>query len=203
MGATLHAMKAARDPDLGHANGHWTYATALAELPETNQPTEIWHGRLIMAPAPLPIHQIISSRIQDALRRWVTRHRLGLVLYAPVDVVLTPKLVVQPDVLFISKARMHLIKEHVKGAPDLVVEIVSPDRRKRDYKDKKDQYEAHGVREYWIIDPDKEHIEVWFLNEESFFEAAGRFVGKQHAVSKLLTGFKVQVNKILENPLRG
>ena len=186
-----------------NGQGPWTYAKACAELPESNQPTEIWNGHLIMGPAPFPIHQIISSRIEDELRRWVTRRRLGIVLDSPVDVVLAPKLVLQPDVLFMSKDRMHLIKKHVQGAPDLVVEIVSSDRRKRDYKDKKDQYEAHGVREYWIVDPGNEHVEVWSLNEESFFELVGKFTGKQQAVSRLLPGFKVRVDRILENPLRG
>ena len=188
---------------LERGNGHWTYAKARAQLPETNLPTEIWDGHLVMAPAPIPSHQIISSRIEDALRRWVSRRRLGLVLYAPVDVVLTPKLVYQPDVFFISKQRLHLITDRIQGAPDLVVEIVSSGRRKHDYKDKKDNYEAHGVKEYWIIDPDKEHIEVWWLNEEKFFELLGRCSGKEQAASKILPGFKVGVDRILEHLLQG
>jgi Uma2 family endonuclease len=188
---------------LERGNGHWTYAKARARLPESNLPTEIWDGHLVMAPAPIPSHQIISSRIEDALRRWVSRRRLGLVLDAPVDVVLAPKLVYQPDVFFISKQRLHLITDRIQGAPDLVVEIVSSGRRKHDYKDKKDNYEAHGVKEYWIIDPDKEHVEVWWLNEEKFFELLGRYAGKQQAASKLLPGFKVRVDRILENLLHG
>ena len=182
---------------LERGNGHWTYAKARAQLPESNLPTEIWDGHLVVAPAPVPSHQIISSRVEDALRRWVSRRRLGIVLDAPVDVVLHPKLVYQPDILFISKPRLHLITDRIQGPPDLVVEIVSGDRRKRDYKDKKDNYEAHGVKEYWIIDPDKAHIEVWSLNEEKFFELLGRYAGKQRALSQLLPGFRVQVDKIL------
>ena len=188
---------------LERGNGHWTYAKARARLPESNLPTEIWDGHLVMAPAPAPSHQFISIRMFQALGRWVERRRLGVVLYAPVDVVLTPKLVYQPDLLFLSKSRLHLITNCVAGAPDLVVEIVSGDRRKRDYKDKKDNYEAHGVKEYWIIDPDKAHIEVWSLNEENFFELFGRYVGRQFASSKLLSGFKVHVDRILADSLKG
>lgn len=188
---------------LERGNGHWTYAKARARLPESNLPTEIWDGHLVMAPAPVPSHQIISSHIEDALRRWVSRRRLGIILHAPVDVVLNPKLVYQPDVLFISKPRLNLITDRIQGPPDLVVEIVSSDRRKRDYKDKKDGYEAYGVKEYWIVDPAKEHIEVWWLNEEKFFELLGRYAGKEKAVSKVLPGFKVPVDRILENPLKG
>jgi Uma2 family endonuclease len=118
------------------------------------------------------------------------------------DVILGPRLMVQPDLLFIAKARKRIMRGHVYGAPDLVMEVVSPDRRKRDYKDKKDQYEAYGVQEYWIVDPDREHIEVWWLNEDSFFELLGRFTGKQHAESRVLPGFKVRADEILEDPLR-
>jgi len=182
---------------LDHGNGHWTYAKARARLPESNLPTEIWDGHLVMAPAPFPSHQFISFRISQALGRWVERRHLGEVLYAPVDVVLTQKLVYQPDVLFLSKSRLHLIQDCVAGAPDLVVEIVSGDRRKRDYKDKKDNYEAHGVKEYWIIDPGRERIEVWSLNDEKFFELLGCYTGKQQAPSQLLRGFSVRVDKIL------
>jgi len=188
---------------LERGNGHWTYAKARAQLPESNLPTEIWDGHLVVAPAPVPSHQIISSRVEDALRRFVSRRRLGIVLDAPVDVVLNPKLVYQPDILFISKPRLHLITDRIQGPPDLVVEIVSGDRRKRDYKDKEDNYEAYGVKEYWIVDPDKEHIEVWWLNEEKFFELLGRYAGKEQAPSKLLPGFKVRVDRILENPFKG
>jgi len=77
--------------------------------------------------------------------------------------VLAPDLALQPDVLFIAKSRQSIIKSHIYGAPDLVMEVVSPDRPRRDYKDKKEQYEAHRVKEYWIVDPGRKRIEVWSL----------------------------------------
>ena len=106
----------------------WTYARACTELEESLRPIEIWDGQLIMSPTPVFFHQVVVSRIEEAMRRWVRRHRLGIVITAPMDVVLEPSLVVQPDVLFISKLRLDIIKSHVHGAPDLVVEVVSQDR---------------------------------------------------------------------------
>ena len=174
----------------------WTYERLCADLDETNQPCELWHGRLIASPSPTPFHQIIAYRLQDALHRWVDRRKLGVVLGAPSDVVLAPDLALQPDVLFIAKARQNIIKTHVYGAPDLVMEVVSPDRPRRDYKDKKEQYEAHGVREYWIVDPDRQRIEVWSLQGD-FYQLAGVYSGKQLAASALLPGFNVRVDRII------
>jgi Uma2 family endonuclease len=174
----------------------WTYERLCAELEETNQPCELWHGHLIMSPAPTPFHQLVALRLQDALYRWVGRRKLGVVLGAPSDVVLAPDLALQPDVLFIARARQSIIKTHIYGAPDLVMEVVSPDRPRRDYKDKKEQYEAHGVKEYWIVDPGRKRIEVWSLQAD-FYQLAGAYSARQLAASALLSGFSVRVERII------
>lgn len=179
----------------------WTYVQACAELPETLLPIEIWDGRLVMAPTPFFHHQDVVFRMGMALDRWVRRRRLGQVIISPMDVVFREDLVLQPDVIFVSKERLHIIQSHVMGAPDLAVEVVSLGRRKRDYKDKRDRYEEHGVKEYWILDPGEEHIEVWTLAED-FYVLQGRYSGRQFAPSKLLPGFKVRVDRMLENSLR-
>src|SRR5438067_13440808 len=175
------------------ARRHWTYAQLSAEMAETNHPHEIWHGQLIMPPSPSPFHQSVSQRLEEPLRRWVDRHRLGFVFHAPLDVVLAPDLTLQPDVLFITKARRAIIKRYIDGAPDLVMEVVSPDRPRRDYKDKKDHYEAHGVREYWIVDPQRERIEVWTLLDD-FYQLAGAYSGRQIVASVLLPDFKLRMD---------
>jgi Uma2 family endonuclease len=167
-----------------------------AELEETNQSCELWHGRLIMSPAPTPLHQLVAFRLQDALHRWVDRRKLGLVLGAPSDVVLAPDLALQPDVLFVAKARLSIVKSHIYGAPDLVMEVVSPDRPRRDYKDKKEQSETHGVKEYWIVDPGRKRIEVWSLQGD-FYQLAGVYSGRQSAASALMPGFSVRVDRII------
>src|SRR5580692_7599446 len=84
----------------------WTYAEMVAELPETSLPVELWNGELIMSPAPHPDHQEITLSFASALKGFVSRNQLGKVYASPVDVVLTQRRVVQPDVLFISSARL-------------------------------------------------------------------------------------------------
>jgi Uma2 family endonuclease len=180
----------------------WTYERGCSKLEETNQPTEIWDGEIIMSPAPSFFHQVIVGCIEEALRHWVKTRRLGVVAGAPLDVVLAPDLTVQPDVIFISKARLGIVKQHINGAPDLTVEVVSPERRKRDYKLKKERYEQYGVREYWIVDPQEKRIEIWWLNEEGFYELFGRFTSKQSAASKLLPGFKLSLDQVFGDPLK-
>ncbi len=174
----------------------WTYARLCAELEETNRPCELWNGRLIMSPSPTPFHQLVALRLQDALYQWVNRRKLGFVLGAPSDVVLAPDLALQPDVLFISRPRQSIIRAHIYGAPDLVMVVVSPVRPRRDYRDKKDQYEAHGVKEYWSVDPERGRIEVWALQDD-FYQLAGVYSGKHQAASVLLPGFTVRVDRII------
>lgn len=118
------------------------------------------------------------------------------------DVVFKEDLVLQPDVMLIAKERLHIIQHHVMGAPDLAVEVVSSGRRKRDYKDKRDRYEEHGVKEYWILDPGQQQIEVWARNNDDYFELQGRYTGRQSVPSKLLPGFKVRVDRILSDSLQ-
>lgn len=112
-----------------------------------------------------------------------------MVLDAPFDVVLTQHDVVQPDLLFLSEARRGQITEtHLQGAPDLVVEILSPSTRERDLLVKKALYARHGVREYWIVDPREKTIEVLIPSEEGF-TLHGLFLEDDTLDSPLLPGF--------------
>ena len=128
----------------------WTFAELAAELPETNLPTELWDGELVRSPAPSFLHQELVARIYKFLDAWVAQHRLGKTAIAPLDMVLAPHRSVQPDVIFIASQRLGIIGERVEGPADLVVEVLSPGTRRRDRIDKRDLYEQHGVREYWL-----------------------------------------------------
>lgn len=163
-----------------------------AELPETNQPTELWDGEIVVSPSPSFFHQEIVVRFHDALRAWVAEHRLGKTGLAPLDMILTSRRVVQPDVFFVSNERMGILSDRLRGAPDLVVEVLSPDSRRRDRIDKRDLYEQHGVREYWLVDPEAQTVEVLFL-ERGEYQLAGRWRPGEQAVSRLLPGFEVPV----------
>ena len=122
---------------------------------------ELLNGNLMMVPAPNRKHQEVLGRLYVELSRFNQEHQLGKVYVAPFDVFLSDTDVVQPDVLFISRAREHtLTDENVRGAPDLVIEILSPSTADRDLGYKHDLYGRHGVLEYWIVDPMGETVAV-------------------------------------------
>lgn len=174
----------------------WTYAEMVAELPETNLPVELWNGELITSPAPHPNHQEITLNFAYALKKFVTRAKLGKVYASPVDVVLTLRRVVQPDVLFIAKARLGIVKHCIDGVPDLAMEVISEHSWQRDRIEKKALYEQAGLPEYWIVDPDSETIEVFALTE-GVYQLHSRANRRQAAKSKLLPGFGLAFKELL------
>jgi len=124
-----------------------------ASLPDDER-YELIDGELIPMPSPSVFHQLLIFSIGVPLREFVRRLSLGEVIPAPIDVVLSATDVVQPDIIFISNARSHIIAEaNIRGAPDLAIEIISPSTQRRDRIVKRDLYARHGVREYWLIDP--------------------------------------------------
>src|SRR5204863_8353212 len=118
---------------------YWTYDELLAEMGETYEPIELWDGELIMSPTPTPKHQTIVLRFARLLQDFAEGRKLGKVFISPLDVILTQTRVVQPDVLFISNANMAILKDRIRGAPDLCMETVSRTWR-RDRIDKKELY---------------------------------------------------------------
>ena len=129
-------------------------------------------GRLYMTPAPATRHQRISKRLQQALMRILEHAGHGEMFYAPclVEFPGTGDRV-QPDLLFVSNRRRGIIREkQMLGAPDLVVEILSPSTAHRDRGIKLDLYARRGVRQYWIVDPDRDVVDVWLFGEETGHE---------------------------------
>jgi len=170
----------------------YTYDELVAEMPETNLPCELWDGELIMSPAPSFYHQEIVLRFYRQLYHWVSQHKLGKVIAAPIDMVLSPHRVTQPDVAFISQARLNIIATTINGAVDLAAEVISLGSRSRDRIEKRDLYEQYGIREYWLIDPEAETVEVLHL-ENGRYQLLMRSTPGQTAASKLLPGFEIQV----------
>jgi Uma2 family endonuclease len=178
-------------------NRRWTFQELAAELPESPLPTELWDGELLMSPAPSFFHQQIVDRFHDFLKAWVRQHQLGATAIAPIDMVLSPSRATQPDVVFISKARSDIIADRIMGAADLVAEVLSPESRRRDRIDKRDLYEQHGVREYWLIDPEARTVEVLNLKAGAY-QLAGRWHPGERAQSRLLKGLEVPVSVLFE-----
>jgi Uma2 family endonuclease len=173
-----------------------TYDELAAERAESNQPCELWDGQVIMAPAPFYQHQRIAFRVQKALHEWVEQHALGAVVGAPIDMVLSPRRVVQPDVLYIARANLGIIRNAIRGAADLVVEIISPGTRQRDQVEKKDLYEQYAIKEYCIVDPEAQTLEVFCLGKRQQYKLSGRYRPGQSAASELLPGFRVDVRSL-------
>lgn len=183
--ATLPKVKAKR---------FWTYDEMLAELPETNVPTELWDGEIVMSPTPTPAHQTIVLKLARALDDFVREKKVGTVFISPLDVVLSQHRVVQPDVFFISKANSEVVQDRIRGVPDLVVEVISQ-TWKRDRVEKKALYEQFGVSEYWIVDPESRAVEVFALIK-SVYQLHSKGTETSPAKSRLLNGFKISFNEL-------
>lgn len=171
----------------------------VAELEESNLPTELWDGELIMSPAPSFFHQEIVARFYELLTAWTRKHKLGKTGIAPLDMVLTNTRATQPDVVYISNERLDIIKTRLMDAADLVAEVISPNSRRRDRIDKRDLYEQHGVKEYWLIDPEALTVEVLHLVQGEF-QLVGRWRPGESAESRLLKGFRVKVSGLFGVP---
>ena len=157
---------------------------------------ELIDGVLIMVPAPNVLHQDSQASLGSRMRVFVERHDLGKVLFAPTDVVLTDTDTVQPDVLFISNEREHIITEaNIQGAPDLVVEILSPSTARQDWREKRDLYAKHGVNEYWVVDTANRVIFVMLL-KDGVLEIEETYASGDTLTSPTLKGFEVSVGDL-------
>ena len=157
---------------------------------------ELLNGNLMMVPAPNMKHQKVLGRLYLKLGNFAKEHGLGDVYVAPCDVVLSDTDVVQPDLLFISRAREHTITdENVRGAPDLVIEVLSPSTADRDLGYKHELYGRHGVLEYWIVDPMEETIAV-HRQRDARLELAETFGRQDTLRSGVLEGLHLKLDDI-------
>ena len=146
----------------------------FVQFPDDGKRHELIDGEHYVTPSPNTKHQTIALNLAGHLWSYVHKHRTGRVFTAPFDVVFSDFDIVEPDLLFVSKARQAdvLTAKHVRGAPDLVVEIGSPSTRKRDETIKRRLYERFGVSEYWIIDPELDAIKVYRTTDGRFERVA-------------------------------
>ena len=138
-------------------------------LPNDRNRYEILDGELSVTPAPRTKHQRISGTLFFTLRNHIVTHRLGDIYAAPIDVILAPATVVQPDLIFISNDRLYIVTERaVEGTPTLVVEILSPTTQQTDRVTKAQLYAKYGVPHYWLIDPEQQVLEAYELSGEQY-----------------------------------
>jgi Uma2 family endonuclease len=138
----------------------------LERWPEDGRRYELYDGEVFEIPSPILLHQFVLGRLYLALSAHVQAHG-GSVFFAPLDIVLTDFDVVQPDVLLFMPAREHLLhmRQVTRHAPDLAIEILSPGTARNDRGRKLRLFERHGLKEYWLVDPEGPSIEVYRLAE--------------------------------------
>jgi Uma2 family endonuclease len=169
----------------------------MERWPEDGRRYELYDGEVFEIPSPLPIHQMVLARLYLALQGHVVAHG-GIVLFAPLDIVLTEYDLVQPDLVLFTRERQHLIdpKKVTRKPPDLAVEILSPGTESNDRGRKLRLLARHGVREYWIVDPDQARIEVYRLAGD-LFKLAHTSSGADEVRSPLLPQLQLRPSDLL------
>jgi Uma2 family endonuclease len=163
------------------------------QLPEGPPYFQLIDGELFMSPSPNFFHQSIVVELIFALRGYLKAHPIGKVIVAPADVELSKGNVFQPDLYFIRKERLGIVKKHgVKGSPDLVVEVISGSTGRLDLGPKKTACAARGVIEFWAVLPRKRRIEIYRLAESADAPAA-TFGEGEILTSALFPGLKIPV----------
>jgi Uma2 family endonuclease len=142
------------------AADYWT-------LPEGER-VELLRGRLIEFPSRNTQHQTVCGTLSVLLLD-ISRASGGRVLPGPIDVALDDHTILQPDILYVRRARRNLIRDRIEGPPDLVIEILSPNNSRRDRVDKLNLYAQFGVAEYWIVDPAERQFD-FLVNRNGRFE---------------------------------
>jgi len=139
---------------------------------------ELINNKLIMSPAPLIIHQQVLNQINIEISIFLKKNPIGKIFISPLDVYFSDKDVFQPDIMFIGNSNLDIIgKKGLLGAPNMVIEILSPSNSLLDYEEKKSVYEQFGVAEYFIVDPNTKSVDSFYLKDNKY-ESQKRFVGK-------------------------
>jgi Uma2 family endonuclease len=165
-------------------------------LPDDGRRYEILEGELTVTPSPSRSHQEFAANLLVVLKPFVTARGLGQVFIAPFDVILERTSVVVPDLLFVGRERLEIVTERgVEGAPDLIVEILSPGTARRDRREKAQLYARHGVRHYWLADPDARALETLELDGGRYRETA-RLTGDARFTSMLFPGLEISLSSL-------
>lgn len=178
--------------------GQWTYADYLA-LPDDSKRYEIIEGILYVANAPNSDHQTVVTAFGAELRNFAKQHNLGRVLVAPFEVHLSARSrPVQPDVLFVRAERWPEERiAYFEGAPDLIIEVISPSSVRMDRVVKFTAYEAAGVPEYWIANLHTHTIEVYTLSHGEY-ALLGEYTNGETVQSAVLAGINIVASTVFE-----
>ncbi len=166
------------------------------QLPEGPPYFQLIDGELFMSPSPHFFHQEIILNIASLIREYLRKHPIGKVVVAPSDVEFDKDNIFQPDVFFISKERLGIVDNHgAKGAPDLVIEVISGSTGRLDLGPKKTIYAQKGVLEYWVVLPETREVEVYRL-PESADRPALKLAEGETLTTPLLPGLELPLAEI-------
>ena len=182
--------------DLFPSQGEWT-ETDYFKLPDTNHFVELSEGRLIIPEMLTDSHQKAVGRLFRAMDAFVAEDALGQVRIAPLPVRLWQGKIREPDVVFMTSAHEDRITEDYWGVPDLAMEVISKSTAQIDRSEKFIEYAQAGVVEYWLVDTEKQTIEVFTL-EHGAYVLLGKWGISEIARSGLLPGFHVAVEQIVK-----
>jgi Uma2 family endonuclease len=157
---------------------------------------QLLDGEMILAPSPTQKHQSLLANLYRLVYAFVAEGDLGRVWFAPLDVVLSNYDVAQPDLMFVSNERAGIVTDaNVQGAPDLVVEILSPSTSGYDQGYKRALYARHEVLEYWLVDPDAETVEVLVLGADGF-QSHGVYGSSGELSTPLMESLSLDLNEL-------
>jgi Uma2 family endonuclease len=171
----------------------------FVQFPDDGMRHELIDGEHYVTPSPNTKHQTLSINLTVLIGSWLERNPIGQLFHAPFDVVFSNFDVVEPDLLYLSNARAAdaLTPQHVRGVPELVIEIGSPGTRKRDETVKRRLYERAGVSEYWVVDPEIDTVRVYRLEGDAFARVIELAADAGDIVtSVLLPGLEIPLSRV-------
>ncbi len=175
----------------------FTYSDLLT-VPEDTNRYEIFEGEFIVTPSPIRKHQAVARNITYLLEDNIRKTKTGELYYAPLDVYFDEGTVMKPDIIFVSNERKHIIEgKRIVGGPDLLVEILSDSTEERDRGYKFRRYSREGVREYWIVDPEKQFVEI-YENTETGYRLTDKYTGNDEIKSLIFPGLRCKAADIFK-----
>jgi Uma2 family endonuclease len=175
-----------------------TYDDYVRLTPPDSGNYELHNGQIVYMATPIPPHQIFSGNLFTEINIHVRPNKLGRVIAAPMDTVFTPNDTLQPDILFISNEKLYLVgAKKIEGAPDFIVEILSPSNTPKEMRYKKSVYELSGVREYWVVNLDKKTL-TQYENTNREFHVKRVFKQSDMLTSFVIQGFETAMSGLFE-----